>query len=74
MVQCALMCSNVCKQRTLRVNKKFTPIIYYKGEIFLYNKYTVYMIVKLGPSSNTITKMFTTELHVCKQQHTPTAN
>ena len=29
---------------------------------------------KLCPSTNPITSMFTTELHVCKQQHTPTGN
>ena len=29
--------------------------------------------IKLGPSTNHITNMFKTELHVCKQQHTPTA-
>ena len=32
------------------------------------------MTLKLGPSTNPITDMFTTELNVCKQQHTPTAN
>ena len=30
--------------------------------------------IKLGPSINPITNMFKTELHACKQQHTPTAN
>ena len=29
------------------------------------------MTIKHGPSTNPITKMFTTELHVCKQQQTP---
>ena len=32
------------------------------------------MTIKLGPSTNPITSMFTTELHVRKQQHTPRAN
>ena len=27
------------------------------------------MTIKLGPSTNHITNLFTTELHVCKQQH-----
>ena len=29
------------------------------------------MTIKLCPSTNPITSMFITELHVCKQQHTP---
>ena len=32
------------------------------------------MTIKLSPSTNPITNMCTTELHVCKQQQTPTAN
>ena len=32
------------------------------------------MTIKLGPSTNPITEMFATELHVCKQQQTPTVN
>ena len=32
------------------------------------------MTIKLGPSTNPITSMYKTELHVCKQQQTPTAN
>ena len=32
------------------------------------------MAIKLGKCTNPITNMYTTELHVCKQQHTPTAN
>ena len=32
------------------------------------------MTIKPGQSTNPITNMYTTELHVCKQQHTPTAN
>ena len=32
------------------------------------------MTIKPGPSNNPITNMFTTELHVCKQQQTPTDN
>ena len=32
------------------------------------------MTFKLGPSINPITNMYTTELHICKQQHPPTAN
>ena len=32
------------------------------------------MTIKLCPSTNPITSMFATELHVCKQHHTPTAN
>ena len=35
---------------------------------------TVDMTIKLCPSTNCITNMHTTDLHVCKQQHTPTAN
>ena len=30
--------------------------------------------MKLGQSTNPIIKIYTTELHVCKQQHMPTAN
>ena len=32
------------------------------------------MTIKLGQSTNSITNMYTTELHVCKQQRMPTAN
>ena len=32
------------------------------------------MTIKFGPSTNHITNMSATELHVCKQQHTPIAN
>ena len=32
------------------------------------------MTIKVGPSTNPITDMFRTELNVCKQQQTPTAN
>ena len=32
------------------------------------------MAIKLGPSTDPLTNMLKTELHVCKQQHTPTAN
>ena len=32
------------------------------------------MAIKLGPSTNPITNMFTTKLHDCKQQQIPTAN
>ena len=31
------------------------------------------MTIKLDQSTNPITNMYTTELHVCKQQHMPTA-
>ena len=60
----------MCKQQ------QCTPIILYKGDILLHiTGYPVIdMIIKLGPSTNPITDMFTTELHVCKQQQTPTAN
>ena len=44
-----------------------------RGDTFAYNRIPVIdMIIKLGPSTNPITNMFKTELHVCKQQHTPT--
>ena len=52
-------------------------VIHYKGEILLHNYNRipiVEMAIKLCLSTNTIISMFTTELHVCKQQHTPTAN
>ena len=56
----------VCKQQ------QCTPIIHYKGEI--YNRISVIdMTIKLGPSTNPITKIFRAELQLCKQQHTPTA-
>ena len=73
MTQCALMCLNVCKQLTLHVNKN-NLIIHYKGWILLHNNRitVVYMTIKLCPSPNPITIMFTTELHVYKQQPTPT--
>ena len=32
------------------------------------------MAIKLGPSTDPLTNMFKTELHICKQKHTPTAN
>ena len=32
------------------------------------------MTIKLGPSTNPVIGMFTTELNVCKQQQTLTAN
>ena len=32
------------------------------------------MTIKLGPSTNPFPNMITTELHVCKQQHMPTAS
>ena len=41
--------------------------------IFSYNRIPmVDMTIKLCPSTNHITSTYTTELHVCKQQHTPT--
>ena len=71
-------------------NNKATLIIHYKGEILLHITSSMVisitgnllflfaffgdMTIKLGPSTIPITKIFTTELHVCKQQHTPTAN
>ena len=57
-------------------NNKDTPVIHYKGEILLhnYNRMPVLdMTFKLCPSTNHITAMFTTELHIFKQQCTPTA-
>ena len=71
-----LWLSNVCKQCTLHVNNN-NSFQYYiiMGDTFAYNRIPVIdMTIKLGPSTNHITNMFTTELHVCKQQHTPIAN
>ena len=73
MTQRAVTCQNVCKQCSLRVNNnnEFLHIT----DIFAYNSIPVVdMAIKLCASTNPITSMFTTELHVCKQQHTPTAN
>ena len=53
----------MCKQQLC------TLVIYCKGGIPVID-----ITIKLGPSTNPITNMFETELHVCKQQHTPTAN
>ena len=49
-----------------------TPVIHYKGEITLaYNRTPVVgMTIKVCPSANPFTTTYTTELHVCKQQHT----
>ena len=45
------------------------------GNTFAYNRIPVLdTTIKLGPSTKPITNMFKTELHVCKQQHTPMAN
>ena len=59
-----------CKQQ------QCNPIIHYKGGILLHiTGYPVDMTIKLCPSTSPITSTFTTELHVCKQQHsTPTGN
>ena len=45
-----------------------------KTALPVYRPTLVDMTFKLDPSTNPITSMFTTELHICKQQHTPTAN
>ena len=61
MTQCALICQNVCKQSTLRVNNNNA----------LHNMIPVVdMTIKLCPSTNSITTTYRSELHVCKQQHT----
>ena len=66
-----MICQNVCKQCSLPVNNnKVTPILHYKGEILLHNYNRIPMIdmtIKLGQSTNPITNMNTTELHVFKQ-------
>ena len=77
MTQCAVFCQNVCKQCSLPVNNnKATPTINYKGEILLHitGYPMIDMTTKLGQSTDPITNMYTSELHVCKQQHMPTAN
>ena len=44
--------------------------IHYKGEIlWQYRIPVIDMTIKLGPSTNHITNLFTTELHAFKQQH-----
>ena len=46
-----------------------------RGDTFAYSRMPVIdMTIKLGPSTNPITIMYTTVLHVCKQQQTLTAN
>ena len=73
MAQSTLMCLHVCKQCSLQC----TTIIHYKGDIIyiIYNLITeVDMTIKLCSTTNPTTSTFTTELYVCKQQHTPTAN
>ena len=45
------------------------------GNTFAYTKIPVIdMTIKFDPGTNPITRVFITELHVCKQHHTPTAN
>ena len=44
-------------------------------DTFAYNRISIVdMTTKLCPCANPITTTYTTELHVFKQQHTPTAN
>ena len=56
-------------------NNKASPTIHLKGDtLHNYNRTPVLGItIKLAPSTNPITTMFTTPLHICKQQQTPTA-
>ena len=76
MAESAVLCSNVCKQCTLGVNNNNAlPKYIIKGDSFAYNGIPVVdMTIKLFPYTNQITSTYTTELHICKQQHTPTAN
>ena len=70
-----MTCQNVCKQCSLRVNNNKATLVLKRGDIFAYNRIPMIdMTIKLGQSTNPITNMYTTELHVFKQQHTPTAN
>ena len=63
--------SNVCKQCSLHVNNNKA-----RGDTLVYYNKTpvVDVTTELCPSTNPITTMFTTELHIFKQQHIPTAN
>ena len=71
MTRHAVTCQNVCKLYSLHVNNNNSL----EGEILLHiTGYPVDMTIKLGQSTNLITNMFSTELHVCKQQQTPTFN